>query len=69
MEDLFNRVLDRTRSRLDIPVLRTIFGLKARAHHNHWTAVDRDNETLRIGMHALFDDLPAERHPYGELAS
>jgi hypothetical protein len=34
MEDLFNRVLDRTRSRLDIPVLRTIFGLKARPHHN-----------------------------------
>ena len=37
MEDLFNRVLDRTRSRLVIPVLRTIFGLKARAYHNHWT--------------------------------
>ena len=34
MEDLFNRVLDRTRSRLDIPVLRTIFGLKTRPHHN-----------------------------------
>ena len=34
MEDLFNRALDRTRSRLDIPVLRTIFGLKARPHHN-----------------------------------
>ena len=34
MEDLFDRVLDRTRSRLDIPVLRTIFGLKARPHRN-----------------------------------
>jgi hypothetical protein len=34
MEDLFNRVLDRTRSRLDIPSLRTIFGLKARPHRN-----------------------------------
>ena len=34
MEDLFNRVLDRTRSRLDIPVLRTIFGLKTRPHRN-----------------------------------
>jgi hypothetical protein len=34
MEDLFDRVLDRTRSRLDIPVLRTIFGLKNRPHHN-----------------------------------
>ena len=28
MEDLFDRMLDRTRSRLDIPALRTIFGLK-----------------------------------------
>jgi hypothetical protein len=34
MEDLFDRVLDRTRSRLDIPVLRTLFGLKARPHRN-----------------------------------
>src|SRR5947207_8950557 len=34
MEDLFDRVLDRTRSRLDIPALRTIFGLKNRPHHN-----------------------------------
>src|SRR5437899_4921660 len=34
MEDLFNRVLDRTRSRLDIPALRTIFGLKNRPHQN-----------------------------------
>jgi hypothetical protein len=34
MEDLFNRVLDRTRSRLDIPALRTIFGLKTRPHRS-----------------------------------
>src|SRR5262249_33902188 len=34
MEDLFDRVLDRTRSRLDIPALRTIFGLKARPHRH-----------------------------------
>ena len=34
MEDLFDRVLDRTRSRLDIPALRTLFGLKNRPHHN-----------------------------------
>ena len=30
MEDLFDRILDRTRSRLDIPALRTLFGLKNR---------------------------------------
>ena len=34
MEELFNRVLDRTRSRLDIPSLRTVFGLKNRPHRN-----------------------------------
>src|SRR5437660_7631963 len=34
MEDLCGRILDRTRSRLDIPALRTIFGLKNRPHHN-----------------------------------
>jgi hypothetical protein len=33
-EDLFDRVLDRTRSRLGIPTLRTIFGLKNRPHQN-----------------------------------
>jgi hypothetical protein len=30
MEDLFDRVIDRTRSRLDIPAVRTIFGLASR---------------------------------------
>jgi len=34
MEALFDRILDRTRSRLDIPALRTLFGLKTRPHHN-----------------------------------
>jgi hypothetical protein len=34
MENLFDRVLDRTRSRLDIPTLRVLFGLKNRPHSN-----------------------------------
>jgi hypothetical protein len=34
MEALFERILDRTRSRLDIPALRTLFGRKARPHRN-----------------------------------
>jgi len=34
MEALSGRVLDRTRSRLDIPAIRTIFGLKNRPHRN-----------------------------------
>src|ERR1019366_3304803 len=34
MEDLLVRILDRTRSRLDIPALRTLSGLKNRPHQN-----------------------------------
>ena len=34
MEALFDRILDRNRSRLDIPAIRTLFGLKARPHRN-----------------------------------
>jgi hypothetical protein len=34
METVFERMLDRTRSRLDIPVLRTLFGAKARPHRD-----------------------------------
>ena len=34
MENLFDRICDRTRSRLDIPTLRTLFGLKHRPHAN-----------------------------------
>ena len=34
MEKLFDQILDRTRSPLGIPALRTLFGLKARPHHN-----------------------------------
>jgi hypothetical protein len=34
MERLFDRILDRTRSRLDVPAVRTLSGLKTRPHHN-----------------------------------
>ncbi len=34
MEEVFERVVDRTRSRLDVPVLRTLFGAKTRPHRN-----------------------------------
>ena len=34
MEALFERILDRTRSRLDIPAIRTLFGFKTRPHRN-----------------------------------
>ena len=41
MEDLFDRILDRTRSRLDIPTLRILFGLKNRPHSNRPAARPR----------------------------
>ena len=34
MEALFDRILDRTRSRLDIPAIRTLSGLRTRPHRN-----------------------------------
>ncbi len=34
MDQVFNRVLDRTRSRLDVPILRTLFGAKQRPGRN-----------------------------------
>lgn len=34
MEKVFGRVIDRTRSRLDVPAIRTLFGAKTRPHHN-----------------------------------
>ena len=37
MEDLFDRIVDRTRSRLDIPAIRTLFGLRTRPHRDRKT--------------------------------
>lgn len=34
MDTMFDMVVDRTRSRLDVPVLRTLFGAKARPHRD-----------------------------------
>jgi hypothetical protein len=34
MQQLFDRIVDRTRSRLDVPAVRTIFGAKARPHRD-----------------------------------
>ena len=41
MEDLFDRILDRTRTRLDIPTLRVLFWLKNRPHSNRAAARPR----------------------------
>ncbi len=37
MDRVFNAVVDRTRPRLDVPILRTLFGAKARPHHGRAT--------------------------------
>jgi hypothetical protein len=53
MEDLFERVLDRTRSRLDIPAVRTLFGLYARPHRNRKAGPPAQEiviETPRYGL-------------------
>ena len=44
MEKVFDAVVDRTRSRLDVPAVRTLFGAKARPHH------DRVNNASEIGI-------------------
>ncbi len=53
MEDLFERILDRTRSRLDIPAVRTLFGLYARPHRNRKAGPPAQEiviETPRYGL-------------------
>ena len=37
MDRLFNTLVDRTRGRLDVPTLRTLFGAKHRPHHDRAT--------------------------------
>jgi len=37
MDRVFNTLVDRTRSRLDVPTLRTLFGAKRRPHHDRAT--------------------------------
>jgi hypothetical protein len=53
MEDLFERVCDRTRSRLDIPAVRTLFGLYSRPHRNRKAGPPAQEiviETPRYGL-------------------
>ena len=47
MQQIFDTVVDRTRSRLDVPKLRTIFGAKARPHRDrkHSSVIEAAIET------------------------
>jgi len=42
MERVFQRLIDRTRCRLDVPQVRTVFGAKNRPHRNR-------TSTSRVG--------------------
>jgi hypothetical protein len=52
MQQLFDRVVDRTRSRLDVPAVRTIFGAKTRPHHDRVgaSAIEAVLETPRYDL-------------------
>jgi hypothetical protein len=41
MDRVFNTVVDRTRSRLDVPILRTLFGAKTRPHRDRTSGPPR----------------------------
>ena len=53
MEDLFDRVCDRTRSRLDIPTLRVLFGLKNRPHSNRATGPPAQEIVIENSQYGL----------------
>jgi hypothetical protein len=72
MEDLFDRVLDRTRSRLDIPALRTLFGLKNRPHCNRAAGPPAQEIVIEKSQYGLtwfkiaFGRLPCKAYTKGE---
>ena len=72
MEELFDRVIDRTRSRLDIPALRTLFGLKNRPHSNRAAGPPAQEivvENSRYGLtwfRILFGKLQVKAYTKGE---
>jgi hypothetical protein len=45
------------REQVIAPILAGVRSPRLGRKPAHWTAVDRDYETLRIDMHTLFDDL------------
>ena len=72
MEDLFDRVIDRTRSRLDIPAVRTIFGLYSRPHRDRAAGPPAQEivvENSRYGLtwfRILFGKLQVKAYTKGE---
>jgi hypothetical protein len=48
LDDLFGTMADRIRSRIDVPVLRTLFGLKKRPRRKSWGKVLKPREAVVI---------------------
>jgi hypothetical protein len=53
MDRVFDMMVDRTRSRLDVPVLRTLFGAKARAHRDRAGGPPRLEVVIETPQHDL----------------
>jgi hypothetical protein len=72
MERLFDTVVDRTRSRLDVPTLRTLFGAKTRPHRDRATGPPRLAAMIETPRYRLttfkvhFGRLTLKAHTKGE---
>ncbi len=53
MEAIFGRIVDRTRSRLDVPILRTLFGAKARPHRDRTSGPPREEVVIEKPQYGL----------------
>jgi hypothetical protein len=63
MEQVFERMVDRTRAKLDVPRLRTIFGAKRRPHHSR----RRDEPRLAVVVETLEYGLSVYKVHFGNL--
>jgi hypothetical protein len=58
MEEIVQALIDRTRARLNVKVLKTIFCEKGRPNWTqNWSLIDQHYETIRQDIFTLFEDL------------
>jgi hypothetical protein len=53
MDQVFSRLIDRTRARIDVPVLKTLFGFKARPHRDRASGPPRIAAVIETPMYDL----------------
>ncbi len=53
MQRIFDEIVDRTRSRLDVPMMRTLFGAKTRPHHDRKSGPPRLAGVIGTPRHDL----------------